>query len=384
MLTDRRARLTDLSDRGLYQGVQVQAKFPGYGDEFYPGRITRVNVDGTLTVLFDDGYEADVSPHDMRVSSDPWWRLREGESIEQELALAQSPLPARRPASASAAPAAVPPPALECEAAEPTPELLLSNLRRYIVVECGGDGASVDGWGVDLRRREGGAARARDLYYFSPTRERFRSRVEVARHLGLAVPAPSLPGSARGHARPPSSPPPRAPSCEPPRKRAAVASTARRPTAISAAAGDDDDDADDEHTTELLRRATDASVAPEGPTMAGCAAGDASVIAPSVADGGAPAEGDGASADDDEFGEHKRGESAARTRAGTGRSTPALGADRPPALRVLFFLECHSGSCRIAQAHLRHVRRTRARDPRGRERLRGPSERRRARRNGTS
>ena len=85
MLTDRRARLTDLSDRGLYQGVQVQAKFPGYGDEFYPGRITRVNVDGTLTVLFDDGYEADVSPHDMRVSSNPWWRLREGESIEQEL-----------------------------------------------------------------------------------------------------------------------------------------------------------------------------------------------------------------------------------------------------------------------------------------------------------
>ena len=378
MATDRSRARKFLSDRGLYEGVAVEAKWDqGTSDAFSPGRISRVNVDGTLTVLFDDGWVEDVSANDMRVSADPWWRLREGNAPELTLAQwrsASGASAARPPPSTTRPPlttcvsrpppvASLSPPAAECDAAE-----LREQLRRYIVVECGGDGASVDGWQVDLRRREGGAAGGRDLYYFSPTRQRFRSRVEVARHLGLE-PASNLPGSTRGHAaRSQSSPPPHAPSCQPPRKRAAVASTAQRPTTASSETVDDDDGDDDEHTTELLRRAAAACAAP-------------TAIAPI-----ATAEGEDASADDDdECEEQKGGESAARARTGTDRFTPALGADRAhTALRVLFFLECHSGSCRVAQAHLRHVRR--ARLPRAEEREITQPERNtaRAHRNGTS
>jgi len=60
-----------------------------------------------------------------------------------------------------------------------------SSLVEY-VRSLGGDGALVEGWAAKTERRmTGNSAGTFDTYFFAPNGARFRSRVEVARHLGL-------------------------------------------------------------------------------------------------------------------------------------------------------------------------------------------------------
>ena len=57
-------------EQTLALGVVVEAKFQGEGRNWYPGKITRVNKDGTFDVEFFDGdKEYSVEPEHIRISS---------------------------------------------------------------------------------------------------------------------------------------------------------------------------------------------------------------------------------------------------------------------------------------------------------------------------
>jgi hypothetical protein len=96
--------------------------------------------------------------------------------------------------SSRAANGAAPPPKPPSAAKAPrtatvarTRENQLAALVAYIV-ELGGDSALVDGWTVTIEERTGGAtAGTTDAYFYSPTGKKFRSRAEIARHLGFTI-----------------------------------------------------------------------------------------------------------------------------------------------------------------------------------------------------
>jgi hypothetical protein len=57
-------------EQTLALGVVVEAKFQGGGNNWYPGKIARVNKDGTFDVEFFDGdKQYSVEPEHIRISS---------------------------------------------------------------------------------------------------------------------------------------------------------------------------------------------------------------------------------------------------------------------------------------------------------------------------
>jgi len=55
-----RRRVGKLSRSQLSPGMRVVALFPGEGDEYYPGIVTKLNHDGTVAIQYDDGDAATV------------------------------------------------------------------------------------------------------------------------------------------------------------------------------------------------------------------------------------------------------------------------------------------------------------------------------------
>ena len=76
---------------------------------------------------------------------------------------------------------------LDGTAGAKTRERQLAALVAYIV-ELGGDSTLMDGWTVTITERTDGAtAGTTDAYFYSPAGKKFRSKAEIARHLGFAV-----------------------------------------------------------------------------------------------------------------------------------------------------------------------------------------------------
>ena len=58
-----------------------------------------------------------------------------------------------------------------------------------VIADCGGDRTLLDGWRVAIEERKlGNSAGQMDAYWYAPSGKKFRSRGEVARHLGLDAP----------------------------------------------------------------------------------------------------------------------------------------------------------------------------------------------------
>ena len=82
-----------------------------------------------------------------------------------------------------------------------TPEGETAALSAFLT-DCGGNGAALlEGWTVKIEQRmTGNSAGQLDAYWYSPKGKKFRSRNEVARHLGLAAAPPPVKKAKKKHA----------------------------------------------------------------------------------------------------------------------------------------------------------------------------------------